>query len=232
MGFTVKNIAGGATNGFADSVSATLVGTPVSTGDLVVAWCGWALDGLSWTVSDSTSTFEQGLSNSQSSWSPAHGQFLFLPFSVASGFQTYTFDIPGAFGPQIIVYIFGTTGAVVVDTQVADQGLGGAGSTSPDSGALPTLTGTDTLILGGMMAENSPIYSAQTIGGGAATGEGYLNAGAFAHEAFYQTGITGTPSAAATLNTAQKWLANAISFKIPSPSPVANKVGSLLMAYQ
>jgi hypothetical protein len=230
MGFTYKNSAGNGTNTFADSVSVTLTGTAVSAGDLIVCWCGWAIDGLSWSVDDgSASVFEQCQINTQTNWYQAFGQFIICRSSVATGLPTYTFNIAGAFGPQLAVHVITASDVVAIDSQVADQGS--LGGTIADSGALPAISGSDVIVFGGLMIENSTGFSGQDIDGAGAVNGVDVNAGAFHHQSFYQTGLTGTPHVTAILDSPEKWLMNALALKINNPI-TANKVGSLLMAYQ
>ncbi len=211
--FTYKNACTGGTSTFADSVSCSITGTGVSSGDLVVAWLGWGIDGLSPSISDTSSTFSPATANNSITWSQAHGQFFYVLSSVATGTPTYTATVTGAYEPEIIVWIFTPSAAATFDIDVATESLGFAGSTSPDSNVLIT-TGKNELVIGGLMTENnSTPVTDQAIGGSSAT----TNAVSAAYPSFtvasWYLATIGTIRATATLNSSQKWLINEIAFK-------------------
>ncbi len=214
---------------FADSVTESLVGQPVQAGDLVIVWCTWAGDGLTASVSDGFSTFVPCSVNNAGVWPTAHGQFFYCLSSVAVGLPDYTLSVPGAFGPAIDVWVYRPSSHAIFDVELATASLGGAGSTSVDAGALAT-TGVDELVFCGFFTEANPDVNAYAIGGVDASTGAYSFYYGLTIGTFYLETI-GTVHPIATLGSAQKWLANAISFKI-ADAPTANKVGSLLMAYQ
>ncbi len=212
MSFTFKNQTGNAAS--TDTTTATLTGTTVTAGDLIVAWCCWINDGLTPTFADSGGAFTAGSRNTGGAWANANGQYFYKLASDVTGLQTYTFTATGSLGPSFGVYVFTPSSPCVYDNQIATASLGFAGSTSVDSGSLVT-SGTDVLICAGLMAENdgSPV-TAQAIGGSAATtNAGGFYGGTVTFQEWYLA-KTGTNNATATLNASQKWIANAISFKI------------------
>lgn len=209
--YTYKNSCIGTTNTFADTVNCTLVGTTVSSGDLVVVWAGWAIDSLTASVSDGTSSLTGKGVNPGTNWSGAHGQFFYILSSVATGTPTYTLTVTGAYGPCIVVYVFTPTAAVTYDNDVATESS--VTSTSVDSTSI-TVGGSDELIVGGAMIENGPTVSAEAIGGTSATTNkinGY--SGGFTQAGWYLE-KTGSVAATATLSSSEHWLANEIGFKI------------------
>ncbi len=211
--FTYKNHCTGGTTGPTDSVSCSISGTSVSSGDLVVAWLGWGTDGLSPSISDTSSTFTPATANNSTTWSTTHGQFFYALSSVATGTPTYTATVTGAYEPEIIVWVFTPSSAVTFDIDVATESLGFGGSTSPDSNVLIT-TGSNELVIGGLMTENnSTPITAQAIGGSSATTNAFSAAYPSFTMASWYLGTVGTIRATATLNSSQKWLINEIAFK-------------------
>ncbi len=214
-------------NGSSNTTSCAISGTAVSAGDSVMCAAGWAVDGLTASVSDGTSNFTGGAVNPGTNWSTAHLQVFYLSSSVATGTPTYTLTVTGAFGPHIACLVFTPTGALAFDTDIATAS-GGALSTSVDSGSITT-TGSDELVIGALMAENSPTVSAQAIGGTSATTNHIeFASGAFTIAAFYLA-KTGTINATATLTTGQKYVANEAGFKIAAGGGAAPS-GLLLMS--
>ncbi len=218
MGFTVKNVTGA--GAASDTCNVTLTGTPVAAGDLIVAYCGWITNVGTWSFGDNvTSSYTGAAENTGGGWTNANGQFFYKLASVATGFPTYTFTATGSTAPLFIVYVFGPSGTVTYDTGIATASLGPAQSTSPDSGAFTT-TGIDELCLGGMMCENdaTPV-TAQAIGGADATTNAgtIFGAGSATIASWYLATSGANIHATATLNAAEKWIANAISFTNTNP---------------
>ena len=213
MGFTFKNF--GVASAASDTCNVTLTGTSVSAGDLIVAWCGWAQteSGSSFTDSGGSIFLGAGI-NTGGPWTDVNGQFIYCLSSVATGLPTYTLTKTGTLFPMFYVFVYTPTATPVLDQQIYSAGLGGAGSTSPDSGSITT-TGSDELVVGGLLAENdaTPV-TAYAIGGvGAGPQIASFQASAFTIGMWSGT-TTGTVNATATLNLSEKWLSNAISFKI------------------
>ncbi len=210
MGFTFKNAVGALAA--SDTCSATLTGTSVTAGDLIVAWCGWATDVGAWSFGDNvTPSYFGAALNTGGPWSAANGQFFYKIASVATGLPTYTFTATGSSFPGFIVNIFTPTGTVTYDNGLATA-QSFPGSTSVSSGAFTAGAG-DTLCIGGMMCENdgTPLTSRAIGGGSATTNAQEFFDGSLSHATWYLA-TSGSVSATATLNASQKWLANAISF--------------------
>jgi len=212
MGFTRINGVGGVAA--SDTASGVLTGAAVNAGDLILAWVVWgdATHALTHSFGDNvTSSYVGGAHNTGvGAFSEANAAFFFKTASVATGTPTYTFTATGCGAIFFLVYVFRPTGTVTFDAELSTATS--ASSSSVDTGSLVT-SGTDTLIMGGMGCENdaTPV-TAQAIGGTSATvGEANAFGGSFTVATWYLA-KTGTNNATVTLNSAQGWLANAISF--------------------
>lgn len=212
MGFTNTNGAVWASS--ADTVSVTLSGVNVLAGDLVTVLVGWGEDGLTTDVTDGTTTFTPAGLNTGGPWLHANLQFFYLLSSVATGLPTYTFTATGCVFPMIFVWVWTPTATPIFDDQVYSAGVGFGGSASVDTGNLTT-SGSDELVIAGALNENSSTpWSSYLIGGGAPDAQFEFFSSTFTIGSWFKS-ITGTVNGTVTLNSAQKWIANAISFKLP-----------------
>ncbi len=212
MGFTYKNFVAGVAS--SDTASATLTGTAVTAGDLIVSFVIWydSTHALTHSFVDSSSGHSGAVHNEGvGSFADVRAAFFYKVASVATGLPTYTFTATGCAQIFFGTYVFTPSGTVTFDAQIGSATS--FSSSSVDSGALAA-AGSNVLILGGVGALNdaTPV-TAQAIGGTSATinqQNGYV-LGLFSLAMWYLE-KTGTNSATATLNSSQAWLANAISF--------------------
>ncbi len=227
MDFTFKGVNGSL--GAFDNAAVVWSGTAIAAGDFIAAWVTWNNDIGAASVTDGTSTFEAGTRNSGGVYSGGNGQWFFLRAAVAIGSPSYIFSGIGAQGILMHVFAFTPAGVVAFDNQLVMQH---GTTTSFDSGALAT-GGSNALVLVGLNTEGdaTPITSKQIGGASASTNANEYYDGASMTIADWYLETTGSVAATATLNASLVLLANVISFRVSTP-PTANKVGSLLMAYQ